>query len=87
MRCEFNRERRSTAEGRRFGMGMGEKGIETVGVGRVVVSFTRRDHFPGEIEPSAIEIASVINRPVLECLALFVASMPSCSSSALKEGG
>ena len=35
-------------------------------------SLTRGNHFPYKIEPSAIEVASVLNRSVLERLALFV---------------
>jgi hypothetical protein len=43
-----------------------------VRVRSVEVSVARRYHFPHKIEPSTIEVAPVLNRPVLEHLALFV---------------
>ena len=43
-----------------------------VRVGSDIVLLTRSDEFPYKIKPSAIEVTSVLNRSVLECLALFV---------------
>jgi hypothetical protein len=40
--------------------------------GSTEVSHAHGYHFPHEIEPSAIQVAPVLNRPVLEHLALFV---------------
>jgi hypothetical protein len=53
-------------------MGSGEEGLEIVRIRSVAVSLTRGDHFPYKIEPSAIEVVSVLNRSVLEGLTLFV---------------
>jgi hypothetical protein len=53
----------------------GEKEFEMVGIivgiGSVIVALTRGDHFPHQIRPSAIEVASLVNRSILEYLAFF----------------
>jgi hypothetical protein len=43
-----------------------------VGVRSAAVSLTRDYYLPDQIEPSTIEVASVVNWTVLERLALFV---------------
>jgi hypothetical protein len=72
MGCEFEREHRSTTKRPGVGTGIGEEVIELVAIGSVAVSLARGDHLSYQIEPSAIVVAAVLNRCVLECLTLLV---------------